>query len=173
MCTHQNNVKEMYTLRRCRALLGECRALLAKCRALFWCVRLCFDVHTSKQSLTHQNNVLHIYSRHPKRARTLCVSAFTVKRALHFAKRAVHSPKRALHFPEVHHKWEHAHYVSRHSHVWHDSFVRSTVHIRTCNLTWGAGVETQKYVREEIGGWGRVQFNEPYAPLLNTIYDGA
>jgi len=38
---------------------------------------------------------------------------------------------------------------------------------------WGAGVETQKNVREEIGGWGRVPFNEPCAPLLSTIYDGA
>jgi len=38
---------------------------------------------------------------------------------------------------------------------------------------WGAGVETQQNVREEIGGWGRVPFNEPYAPLLSTIYDGA
>ena len=25
---------------------------------------------------------------------------------------------------------------------------------------WGAGVETQKNVRGEIGGWGRVPFNE-------------
>ena len=41
------------------------------------------------------------------------------------------------------------------------------------NLRWGAGVETQKNVRGEIGGWGRVPFNEPYAPLLSTIYDGA
>ena len=38
---------------------------------------------------------------------------------------------------------------------------------------WGAGVETQKNVREEIGEWGRVPFDEPYAPLLSTIYDGA
>jgi len=38
---------------------------------------------------------------------------------------------------------------------------------------WGAGVETQKNVRGEIGGWSRVPFNEPYAPLLSTIYDGA
>jgi len=38
---------------------------------------------------------------------------------------------------------------------------------------WGAVVETQKNVRGEIGGWGRVPFNEPYAPLLSTIYDGA
>ena len=38
---------------------------------------------------------------------------------------------------------------------------------------WGAGVETQKNVRGEIGGWGRVPFNETYAPLLSTIYDGA
>jgi len=38
---------------------------------------------------------------------------------------------------------------------------------------WGAGVETQKNVRGEIGGWGRVPSNEPYAPSLSTIYDGA
>jgi len=38
---------------------------------------------------------------------------------------------------------------------------------------WGAGVETQKNVRGEVGGWGRVPFNEPYAPWLSTIYDGA
>jgi len=38
---------------------------------------------------------------------------------------------------------------------------------------WGAGVETQKNVRGEVGGWGRVPFNEPYAPLLSNIYDGA
>ena len=38
---------------------------------------------------------------------------------------------------------------------------------------WGAGVETQKNVRGVFGGWGRVPFNEPYAPLLSTIYDGA
>ena len=38
---------------------------------------------------------------------------------------------------------------------------------------WGAGVETQKNVRGEMGGWGRVPFNEPYAPSLSTIYDGA
>ena len=38
---------------------------------------------------------------------------------------------------------------------------------------WGAGVETQKNVRGEVGRWGRVPFNEPYAPSLSTIYDGA
>ena len=38
---------------------------------------------------------------------------------------------------------------------------------------WGAGVETQKNVRGEVGGWGQVPFNEPYAPSLSTIYDGA
>ena len=38
---------------------------------------------------------------------------------------------------------------------------------------WGAGVETQQNVRGEIGGWGRVPFNETYAPSLSTIYDGA
>ena len=43
----------------------------------------------------------------------------------------------------------------------------------TLNERWGAGVETQKNVRGEAGGWGRVPFNEPYAPSLSTIYDGA
>ena len=38
---------------------------------------------------------------------------------------------------------------------------------------WGAGVETQKYVRGDIGGWGRVPSNETYAPSLSIIYDGA
>ena len=38
---------------------------------------------------------------------------------------------------------------------------------------WGAGVETQKNVRGEIGKWGRVPFDEPYAPSLSDIYDGA
>ena len=37
---------------------------------------------------------------------------------------------------------------------------------------WGAGVETQKNVRGEIGGWGRVPFNETYAPSLSTITTG-
>ena len=43
----------------------------------------------------------------------------------------------------------------------------------SCVERWGAGVETQKNVRGEIGGWGRVPFNETYAPSLSTIYDGA
>jgi len=38
---------------------------------------------------------------------------------------------------------------------------------------WGAGVETQKNVRGEIGGRGRVPFHENYALSLSTIYDGA
>ena len=38
---------------------------------------------------------------------------------------------------------------------------------------WGAGVETQQNIRGEVGGWGRVPFNEPYAQSLSTIYDGA
>ena len=38
---------------------------------------------------------------------------------------------------------------------------------------WGAGVKTQKMVRGENGEWGRVPFNETYAPSLSTIYDGA
>ena len=52
-----------------------------------------------------------------------------------------------------------------------------TTSLQTClkDVTerWGAGVETQKNVRGEIGGWGRVPFNETYAPSLSTIYDGA
>ena len=47
------------------------------------------------------------------------------------------------------------------------------IRISRSNERWGAGVETPKNVREEIGGWGRVPFNEPYAPSLSTIYDGA
>ena len=43
----------------------------------------------------------------------------------------------------------------------------------TLTERWGAGVETQKNVRGEIGGWGRVPFNETYAPSLSTIYNGA
>jgi len=48
----------------------------------------------------------------------------------------------------------------------------------SCSVTiwqerWGAGVETQKNLRAEIGGWGRVPFNETYAPSLSTIYDRA
>jgi len=47
------------------------------------------------------------------------------------------------------------------------------VYTRGVYERWGAGVETQKSVRGEIGGWGRVPFNEPYTPSLSTIYDGA
>ena len=63
------------------------------------------------------------------------------------------------------------------------SFAKETYHLKeptnrshaisTRIERWGAGVETQKNVRGEIGGWGRVPFNEPYAPSLSTIYDGA
>ena len=42
-----------------------------------------------------------------------------------------------------------------------------------CVERWGPGVENQKNVLGEVGGWGRVPLNEPYAPLLSTIYDGA
>ena len=52
----------------------------------------------------------------------------------------------------------------------HDSFIQL---IHTLYERWGAGVETQKNVQGEIGGWGRVPFNEPYAPSLSIIYDGA
>jgi len=37
----------------------------------------------------------------------------------------------------------------------------------------GLGSRPKKNVREDIGGWGRVPFNETYAPSLSTIYDGA
>jgi len=48
------------------------------------------------------------------------------------------------------------------------------VYIRTTyRERWGAGVETQKNIRGQIEGWGRVPFNEPYALSLSTIYDGA
>ena len=53
-------------------------------------------------------------------------------------------------------------------------YVCACVHARACECErWGAGVETQKNVRGEIGGWGRVPFNEPYAPSLSTNNDGA
>jgi len=59
----------------------------------------------------------------------------------------------------------------------HATYIRRKMQRRsqeeTCDERWGAGVETQKNVRGEIGGWGRVPNNEPYAPLLSTIYDGA
>ena len=53
-----------------------------------------------------------------------------------------------------------------------NTLATGTVHQINCER-WGAGVETQKNVRGEIGGWGRVPFNETYAPSLSTIYDGA
>ena len=58
-------------------------------------------------------------------------------------------------------------------------FLKCPIYTYTCESVatlaerWGAGVETQKNVRGEIGRWGRVPFNEPYAPSLSTIYDGA
>jgi len=51
--------------------------------------------------------------------------------------------------------------------------VQSYAYLMAHEERWGAGVETQKNVRGEIGGWGRVPFNETYAPSLSTIYDGA
>ena len=47
-----------------------------------------------------------------------------------------------------------------------------TTHNDQSDEKWGAGVETQKNVRGVFGGWGRVPFDEPYAPSLSTIYDG-
>ena len=58
-------------------------------------------------------------------------------------------------------------YIERISHFNSQELVRAR------KERWGAGVETQKYVRGEIEGWGRVPFNETYAPSLSTIYDGA
>ena len=60
-------------------------------------------------------------------------------------------------------------YIERKGHTYKLERVSSS----TCRERWGAGVETQKNVRGEIGGWGRVPFNETYAPSLSTIYDGA
>ena len=54
-----------------------------------------------------------------------------------------------------------------------DTYAQIYMLSRTLYERWGAGVETQKNVRGEIGGCGRVPFNEPYAPSLSTIYDGA
>ena len=54
-----------------------------------------------------------------------------------------------------------------------NDFVTARVLWKALRERWGAGVETQKNARAEIGGWGRVPFNEPYAPSLSTIYDGA
>ena len=65
-------------------------------------------------------------------------------------------------------------YVYTHVHLY--IFVKMYVFIRIqgCDAErWGAGVETPKNVRGEIGGWGRVPFNETYAPSLSTIYDAA
>jgi len=56
-------------------------------------------------------------------------------------------------------------------HTYRQTYIFTYVH--TSIERWGAGVETQKNVRGEIEGWGRVPFNETYAPLLSTIYDGA
>ena len=42
-----------------------------------------------------------------------------------------------------------------------------------CERGGGLGSRPTKNVLGEIGGWGRVPFNEPYAPSLSTIYDGA
>jgi len=53
----------------------------------------------------------------------------------------------------------------------HYGFLSSSEQFR--EERWGAGVETQKNVRGEIRGWGRVPFNETYAPSLSTIYNGA
>jgi len=56
-----------------------------------------------------------------------------------------------------------------HQRMSHDACVRQG----RLSERWGAGVETQKNVRGVFGGWGRVPFNETYAPSLSTIYDGA
>ena len=74
-----------------------------------------------------------------------------------------------------------AHLQMRHGHIHVSIYMGHIYNAITCflhhmvlsNERWGAGVETQENVREEIGGWGRVPYNEPYAPLLSTIYDGA
>jgi len=62
---------------------------------------------------------------------------------------------------------------SCHTHLNASRHTKLSFRLNNLNARWGAGVETQKYVRGEIGGWGRVPFNETYAPSLSTIYDGA
>jgi len=57
--------------------------------------------------------------------------------------------------------------------IYRDYIYKRDLCSRREDKRWGAGVETQKNVWGEIGGWGRVPFNEPYAPSLSTIYDGA
>ena len=42
------------------------------------------------------------------------------------------------------------------------TFVRMCIHFWRYPERWGAGVETQKNVRGEIGGWGRVPFYETF-----------
>ena len=56
--------------------------------------------------------------------------------------------------------------------VWDEALICAMTHSYVTER-WGAGVETQKNVRGEVAGWGRVPFNETYAPSLSTIYDGA
>ena len=98
-----------------------------------------------------------------------------------------HDCKYSLHFSDFYVTWLIRMCAMTHSHVWYDSSIcftwlihvlltsvwllRDTIHLYV--ERWGAGVETQKNVRGEIGGWGRVPFNETYAPFLSTIYDGA
>ena len=64
-------------------------------------------------------------------------------------------------------------YVYIHAHVRIYIYIYIYMYVHTPAERWGAGVETQKNVRGVFGGWGRVPFNEPYAPSLSTIYDGA
>ena len=61
-----------------------------------------------------------------------------------------------------------------HSYVCHNTLIHAhDIVLLACCERWGAGVETQKNVLGVFGGWGRVPFNESYAPLFSTIYDGA
>jgi len=57
--------------------------------------------------------------------------------------------------------------------IWRSIKIYHPTHRNTRNERWGAGVETQKNVRGVFKGWGRVPFNETYAPSLSTIYDEA
>ena len=53
--------------------------------------------------------------------------------------------------------------------------MRGEVVVRKVNTRRGGGLGSRpkKMYGEKIGGWGRVPFNETYAPSLSTIYDGA
>ena len=130
--------------------------------------------HTvTHHSLTYQSllsrisYVLHI-SHYWVRWAMFCISVITEQDELCFAYECVE-----LHLHGITHVCDCLIWVTV-THVWHSTDLAVLLpKTHVCNERWGAGVETQKNVRGEIVGWVRLPFNEPYAPLLSTIYDGA